>query len=119
MRTSTRRIESRQDMLDGAGVHLIKARAVGSVHYNISEEAKDLITKLLSKEPSERLGSTADGLRGIKEHPWFNDFPWSRLIESALPPPEVIKQNLKEIPEPYLYAFPIEPYHGEEWFQDF
>ena len=31
--------------------------------------------KLLSKEPSERLGSTADGLRGIKEHPWFNDFP--------------------------------------------
>ena len=102
-------------------LQIYKAITAGEFTFpeGISEEAQDLVRKILVKDPAERLGCTADGLRGIKEHPWFQDFQWQRLIESALPPPEVVKQNLKDIPEPYLYAFPIEPYHGEEWFKDF
>lgn len=35
----------------------------------LSPEAKDLITKLLSKEPGQRLGHSDPG--AIKSHPWF------------------------------------------------
>lgn len=31
-------------------------------HENLSEEVKDLIRKLLSKDPKERLGSGEDGI---------------------------------------------------------
>lgn len=85
----------------------------------ISEAAQDLIAKLLVKDPSERLGFNVDGIKGIIEHKWFKDFNWTRLVEASLPPPEVIKAKVKEINEPYIYTFGIDPYQGDEWFKDF
>lgn len=36
-----------------------------------SEEVQDLIGRLLTKNPTERIGSLAKGGREIKMHPWF------------------------------------------------
>lgn len=43
-----------------------------------SEEAKDLIKKLLQKDPSKRLGSSR-GAEEIKEHPFFKHINWDKM----------------------------------------
>jgi serum/glucocorticoid-regulated kinase 2 len=52
----------------------------------MSEDAKDLITKLLTKEPTERLG-TAGGVADIIAHPWFNDIDFAQLMEKTIESP--------------------------------
>ena len=52
----------------------------------VSEEAKDLINKLLCMDPSERLGANregkfASGGEEIRNHPWFSDVNWATLLE--------------------------------------
>ncbi|EMC93597.1 hypothetical protein BAUCODRAFT_246511 [Baudoinia panamericana UAMH 10762] len=52
----------------------------------VSEEAKDLMNKLMCSDPKERLGSNkeekyADGGEEIKAHPWFSDINWETLRE--------------------------------------
>ena len=37
----------------------------------LSPNAKDIITKLLTKNPDHRLGSGENGVEHIKAHPWF------------------------------------------------
>ena len=48
-----------------------------------SKEVKDLIKKLLSSDPSKRLG--ASSIDEIKNHPWFSDINWKNL-QNAKPP---------------------------------
>ncbi len=43
-------------------------------------EAKDLISKLLAKEPASRIGSNS--IEEIKEHPFFNDINFSMIRET-------------------------------------
>jgi len=62
---------------------------------SISDDAKDLISRLLTKSKSERLGHVHD-LSEVKMHPWFNnlnweglaakteDYLWERLSESVV-----------------------------------
>ncbi|PKS10649.1 hypothetical protein jhhlp_002404 [Lomentospora prolificans] len=52
----------------------------------VSEEAKDLINKLLCMDPNERLGANregkfASGGEEIRSHPWFSDVNWDTLLE--------------------------------------
>ncbi|KAK5691629.1 rim15, signal transduction response regulator [Elasticomyces elasticus] len=52
----------------------------------ISEEAKDLMDKLMAVDPKERLGSNRDDLYAnggeeIKAHPWFADINWETIRE--------------------------------------
>ncbi|KAF4983328.1 hypothetical protein FDECE_17325 [Fusarium decemcellulare] len=62
----------------------------------ISEEAKDLINKLLCMEPQQRLGSNREdkfssGGEEIRSHPWFQDVNWDTLLEDEaefVPQPE-------------------------------
>lgn len=62
----------------------------------ISEDAKDLINKLLCMDPKERLGSNKDekfpsGGEEIRNHPWFEDINWDSLLEDEaqfVPQPE-------------------------------
>lgn len=62
----------------------------------VSEEAKDLINKLLCMEPRNRLGSNledkfASGGEEIRNHPWFADVNWDKLLEDEpqfVPQPE-------------------------------
>lgn len=52
----------------------------------LSEEAKNLITHLLKRDPAKRLGSSTDAAE-IKNHPWFKDLNWQDVLERKLKPP--------------------------------
>lgn len=53
----------------------------------VSDEAKDLIVKLLNKDRCNRLGSC--GIDEILAHPWFSDLDINALLAKQLPPPYV------------------------------
>lgn len=50
---------------------------------NIPEEAKDIITKILVKEPNKRLGAGEPGseydINHLKSHPYFKGIDWNNL----------------------------------------
>lgn len=49
--------------------------------------ARDLIERLLEKNPSKRLGSLAGGPEDIKRHPWFRDVKWDLLHDLRIKAP--------------------------------
>ena len=56
---------------------------------NIPEEAKDLINKILVKDPTKRLGAGEPGseydIKHLKEHPYFKGINWDNL-HNMVPP---------------------------------
>jgi len=52
----------------------------------MSEEVKDLLTKLLMKDPKERLGTNGE-VEEIMAHPWFADIDFNALLRKELEPP--------------------------------
>jgi serine/threonine protein kinase len=58
----------------------------------ISRTARSLISGLLEKDPSKRLGCLR-GLEEIKEHPWCAKIDWSKLLAKKIIPP--FRPNLK------------------------
>ena len=64
----------------------------------MSNEAKDLITRLLNRNPSNRLKP-----KDIKRHPWFNDIDWDIALRRELNPPKPI---IKPIEQEVLDIFP-------------
>ncbi|KIW92322.1 uncharacterized protein Z519_07306 [Cladophialophora bantiana CBS 173.52] len=62
----------------------------------VSQEARDLIDKLIQLDPRERLGANKDekypsGGAEIQAHPWFADIHWDTLLEDEaqfIPNPE-------------------------------
>ncbi|KAL3523639.1 hypothetical protein ACH5RR_016473 [Cinchona calisaya] len=51
---------------------------------SVPSSAKDLITKLLTKDPTKRMGSTL-GATAIKNHPFFDGVNWA-LLRTTTPP---------------------------------
>lgn len=73
----------------GAGLHWDEDSGV-------SDEAKDLITKLLSPEPWYRLGSAAcGGIQGIMDHPWFKSVDWYKasMLQVDAPYRPILKDD--------------------------
>ncbi|KAI0443198.1 kinase-like domain-containing protein [Xylaria telfairii] len=58
----------------------------------ITPVAKDLLTKLLDREPTNRLGS--NGSAEIKAHPFFGAIEWRRLLERKYEP--TFKPNVSD-----------------------
>ncbi|KAB2085652.1 hypothetical protein ES319_A05G413300v1 [Gossypium barbadense] len=56
-----------------------------------SEEARDLIEKLLDLDPSRRPGAGADGYAALKAHPFFRRIEWSNLRTQT--PPELVLET--------------------------
>lgn len=56
----------------------------------MSEEVKDLISKLLAKDPKDRIG-TEGGVNEILKHPWFEGFDFDKLLKKELEPPMIPK----------------------------
>ena len=52
----------------------------------LSDEAKDVILKLLEKNPKKRLGSQ-DGIEEIKKHPFFASLDFNLIEQKKLPAP--------------------------------
>ncbi|GFN99037.1 ribosomal protein s6 kinase [Plakobranchus ocellatus] len=50
-----------------------------------SPEAKDLIQRLLTKDPSKRLGSRS--IEDVKRHPFFKSLCWEDLAQKKVPAP--------------------------------
>lgn len=56
---------------------------------DIPEHARDLIIRLLKKDPAERLGNgkkgSANDFQKLKEHPFFSEIDWGLLRDSTSP----------------------------------
>ncbi|KOS20481.1 Serine/threonine-protein kinase gad8 [Escovopsis weberi] len=50
----------------------------------VPSAAKDLLTKLLNRDPKKRLG--ANGSAEIKAHPFFHDIDWRKLLQRKYEP---------------------------------
>ena len=55
--------------------------------YFLSPDAKDLLTRLLRKEPSKRLGTQPKDLHTIKKHRFFRKIDWKALERREVEPP--------------------------------
>ena len=70
-------------------------------HEYFSDELKDLLLKLLNKNPYKRIGlSNKDEL---KNHPWFKDIDWDKLSRKGINSPLNLVVMKKEIEENYNY----------------
>ncbi|KAL4475193.1 hypothetical protein ABPG72_018850 [Tetrahymena utriculariae] len=71
----------------------------GKVFFDVNDDVKvtnhfkDLINKLLAKDPKERIG--VKSFDDIKNHPWFNKFDWEGVINQTLPAP--ISTGVKKV----------------------
>lgn len=64
----------------------IIARDIRFPNY-FSDEARDLIDRLLDIDPSRRPGAGPDGYVSLKKHPFFNEVDWDNL--RSIPPPKL------------------------------
>ncbi len=53
----------------------------------MSETSKDLLSKLLERDPKKRLGSSGGDALELKQHVFFADIDWKKLEEGNLPAP--------------------------------
>ncbi|KAF9134350.1 hypothetical protein BGW39_007367 [Mortierella sp. 14UC] len=53
----------------------------------ISAPCLDVLSKLCERDVSKRLGCTPEGLDAFKQHPWFQNIEWDKLVaKEAIPP---------------------------------
>jgi len=53
----------------------------------LSDDAIDLISRLLEKNPVKRLGSLGQGANEIMQHTWFKDIDWQKMETKSLSSP--------------------------------
>ena len=54
---------------------------------NFSEDAKDLINKLLNLDPEKRIGAGPKGFENLKNHKYFEEINWDDLEKKKIPAP--------------------------------
>lgn len=87
---------------------LFKAIVKGSYdlpsNVKMSAGAKELLKSMLVTDPSRRLGSLAEGSKGIYRAGWFNDIDFVALREKEIPAPW--KPDIKD---------PLDGSNFEDW----
>ncbi|GAO47357.1 kinase-like protein [Saitoella complicata NRRL Y-17804] len=76
-----------------------------SLPYYLSPDAKDLLTKLLKKTPSVRLGSKSGDVNKIKAHRLFRKIDWKALERREVSPPIVPMITDPELAENFADEF--------------
>ncbi len=88
-------------------------------NYKVSEDAKNIIARLLEKDPDNRLGK--NGLSEIKKYPFFSSINFDNLKKKKIKAPfkpEISKKHLTaNIDEEYLNLEKSESPIGE-WVKD-
>ena len=59
----------------------------------ITAAAKDLISRLLERKPTRRLGALAGRAGDVKRHKWFEGFDWDALAARKMAPPRQPKDD--------------------------
>lgn len=59
----------------------------------ISPAAKDLVSRLLERKPTRRLGALAGRAGDVKRHKWFDGFDWEALSARKMVPPRQPKDD--------------------------
>ena len=95
--------------------------------YKVSDDAKDIISKLLEKDPGIRLGRK--GLKEIKKHPFFSSIKFDSLQKKKIKAPFIPKidenNEFENFDEEYLNLdikeSPVEKWLSEyeNWFDRF
>merc|ERR1719354_1007615 len=55
----------------------------------LSNDAKDLLKKLLKRNAVVRLGAGVDDYKEVQKHPWFNKIDWDLLLQKKVETPYV------------------------------
>lgn len=58
---------------------------------DFSDNARDLVRKLLNPDRTRRLGCLRDGAADIKRHRWFARVSWDGVKSRSIPPPFIPK----------------------------
>lgn len=67
-----------------------------SYPWYMSNEAQSLVSHLLQRKPSKRLGNLANKGEDVKSHAWFRDLNWDELVAKRSRPPNIsVKANVK------------------------
>jgi serine/threonine protein kinase len=84
-----------------------------SLPYYLSADAKDLLTRLLRKDPKKRLGyNMPKDLQSIKKHRFFRKIDWKKLETRELEPPIIPLITDPELAENFAQDFtdlPLSP----------
>lgn len=51
--------------------------------HHLSEECRNLLEKLLKRDPAQRIGAGEEGLTAIKKHRWFKGVDWDALYKKS------------------------------------
>ncbi|GAV77802.1 Pkinase domain-containing protein [Cephalotus follicularis] len=84
----------------------IIARDIRFPNY-LSEEARDLIDRLLDIDPSRRPGAGRDGYSSLKMHPFFKGVDWRNLRKQTPPRPAM---------EPMVQSGEADDGHDSSWY---
>ncbi|CAA9966480.1 Ribosomal protein S6 kinase beta-1 [Pyrenophora teres f. maculata] len=91
--------------------------------YYLSADAKDLLTRLLRKDPKKRLGfNRAKDLQTIKKHRFFRKIDWKKLETRELEPPIQPLITDPELAENFAQDFtdlPLSPVLGKKFDEVF
>ena len=81
---------------------------------HLSDDARDLLTRLLDKDPKKRLGARYGSFE-IKQHPFFSKIDWDKMMTKQYIPPEpYIKQRFKN-----FLKLPADQKTNQEVYKDF
>ncbi|KAL4810410.1 kinase-like domain-containing protein [Aspergillus unguis] len=91
--------------------------------YYLGPDAKDLLTRLLRKEPSKRLGyHMAKDIQTIKAHRFFRKIDWRALERRELTPPIIPVVTDPALAENFSADFtslPLSPVEGPGFFSEY
>jgi serine/threonine protein kinase len=91
--------------------------------YYLSADAKDLLTRLLRKEPKKRLGfNMSKDLQTIKSHRFFRKINWKKLEARELEPPIQPLITDPELAENFAQDFtdlPLSPVMSRKGFEEY
>ena len=81
---------------------------------SMNKDAKDFIQKLLTINPSERLGSGPNGIEDIKNHPFFKGINWNDAEMQKIKPPFIPKLKSETDLRYFDTMFTEEPINSQQ-----